>query len=299
MDLQGVLFFPVTPFGPDGGLDAGALTEHVTRGLAHSPGGVFAACGTGELAALSESEHAEAVAVTVKAVGGRIPVLAGAGGSLGSARRQVQQAADAGADGILLLPPYLAVSGDGLRRYVEQVADSADLPLVLYQRGAAVLSPSAVADLATDPRVVGVKDGVGDIDLFARTVHAVRARAGSGVLFFNGLPTAELTVPAYRAFGVDLYSSAVFAFAPEIATAWHRSTFNGDGVLASRLVEVFYAPLVELRATVPGYAVALVKAGVRLRGLPVGGVRAPLVDVRPADVDTLRSLLRAGLEVLE
>jgi 5-dehydro-4-deoxyglucarate dehydratase len=121
---------------------------------------------------------------------------------------------------------------------------------------------------------------------------------GEDFQFFNGLPTAEMTAPAYRGIGVDLYSSAVFAFAPEIALAFHRALAEGDEALVGRLLDEFYGPLVALRDEVPGYAVALVKAGVTLRGLDVGGVRAPLLDPTPEHVSRLAKLIDHGLEAV-
>src|SRR5690606_23107819 len=126
----------------------------------------------------------------------------------------------------------------------------------------------------------------------------VRESAGADFTFFNGLPTAELTVPAYRGLGVNLYSSAAFAFAPEIALAFYRAITSGDEELVRRLLTGFYRPLVELRDQVPGYAVSLVKAGVRLRGLDVGGVRPPLVDPSPEHVTELEKIIAAGLEII-
>nr|WP_055506830.1 5-dehydro-4-deoxyglucarate dehydratase [Nonomuraea pusilla] len=285
MNLSGVLFFPVTPFDAAGGLAKDVLAEHVARGMAHGPGGVFVACGTGEFSALSEAEHARAVRVAVETVAGRVPVFAGAGGPLGAALNQARAARAAGADGLLLMPPYLTQGPkDGFRAYVAAVA--AELPVIVYQRGPVVLEPDDVLALADLPGVVGLKDGVGDIDRMQRTVLAVREKH-EDFLFFNGLPTAELTMPAYRGIGVDLYSSAVFAFAPEIATAY----LNGD----ERLISEFYAPLVRLRGKVPGYPVALVKAGVRLRGLDVGAVRPPLVDLTGEHLAELGALIASGL----
>jgi 5-dehydro-4-deoxyglucarate dehydratase len=148
---------------------------------------------------------------------------------------------------------------------------------------------------------VGLKDGVGDLELLHRTVRAVRGTARPSPFpfqFFNGLPTAEMTVHAYRGLGVPLYSSAVFAFAPEIALAFHRAVDGGDAETASLLLDEFYAPLVALRNERPGYAVSLVKAGVRLRGLPVGGVRPPLRDPTPEHLDRLAKLLDHGLRLV-
>ncbi|MEV0159704.1 5-dehydro-4-deoxyglucarate dehydratase [Nonomuraea fuscirosea] len=286
MNLSGVLFFPVTPFDAGGALAEEVLAEHVRRGMEHGPGGVFAACGTGEFSALSESEHARAVRVATEVVAGRVPVFAGAGGPLGAALNQARAAREAGADGLLLMPPYLAQGpGHGFEAYVRAVAEV--LPVIIYQRGSVVLEPEAAVALAGLPGVIGLKDGVGDIDRMQRIVLAVR-ESYPDFLFFNGLPTAELTMPAYRGLGVELYSSAVFAFAPEIALAY----LNGE----ERLLTEFYAPLVRLRGKVPGYPVSLVKAGVRLRGLDVGAVRPPLVEVSGEHLEELEALIKTGLE---
>ncbi|QFG23243.1 5-dehydro-4-deoxyglucarate dehydratase [Actinomadura sp. WMMB 499] len=288
MNLDGVLFFPVTPFDANGELAPGLLAEHVRRGVAHDPGAVFVACGTGEFTSLSEAEHAAAVRTGVEAAGGAVPVFAGAGGPFGTALAQARAARAAGADGVLLLPPYLAQGPPGgLADYVRGVA--AELPVIVYQRGPLALDPEAAVELAAIPGVIGLKDGQGDIDRMQRIVLAIR-ETRDGFLFFNGLPTAELTQPAYRAIGVPLYSSAAFAFVPEVARAY----LAGD----ERLLTEFFAPLVRLRCKVPGYAVSLVKAGVRLRGLDVGGVRPPLAGLTPEHEAELGALIEHGLDLV-
>ena len=128
-------------------------------------------------------------------------------------------------------------------------------------------------------------------------VLAALAESGKPFQFFNGMPTAEMSVPAYRGMGVNLYSSAVFCFAPEISLAFYRAVTGGDDALRDRLLAEFFAPLVALRSTTPGYAVALVKAGVRLRGLDAGGVRPPLIDPTPEHLEELQRILAAGLAI--
>lgn len=295
MKLDGVLFFPVTPFDRSGAVDADLLAAHVTAGLSHGPGAVFAACGTGEFHALDADEYAAVVSAAVGAVGGAVPVFGGAGGALPHAVACARRAARAGADGLLVLPPYLVTGpADGMVAYVEALSAATDLPLVLYQRGGVRFDPATVVRLARLPTVVGFKDGLGDIDLLQRIVLAVRAEAGDDFMLFNGMPTAEQTQAAYRAIGVPLYSSAVFCFAPELSVAFHRAVSTGDEVSRSELLAAFFRPLVELRDEVPGYAVSLVKAGVRLRGLDVGGVRPPLVDPRAEHVERLRKLIEVA-----
>ncbi|MFI7125456.1 5-dehydro-4-deoxyglucarate dehydratase [Nonomuraea sp. NPDC050153] len=298
MRLDGVLFFPVTPFEADGDLAEAVLARHVADGVAAGAGGVFTACGTGEFNALDLDEYTRVVGVSVTSAAGRVPVFAGAGGPLPTAKAIARAAAAQGADGLLLMPPYL-VSGppSGLVRYVREIAATVDLPIIIYQRGTTRFTPSAVAELTEVPNIVGFKDGLGDFDLLQRIILTVRRSTDKDFTFFNGLPTAELTVPAYRGLGVNLYSSAVFAFAPEISLAFYKAVTGGDEVLAQRLLTDFYLPLVELRDLVPGYAVALVKAGVRLRGMEVGGVRPPLVDPTPEHIERLERIITRGLEI--
>ncbi|MEV1239721.1 5-dehydro-4-deoxyglucarate dehydratase [Nonomuraea sp. NPDC049750] len=298
MRLDGVLFFPVTPYGADGAIAEQTMAEHVANGVAAGAGGVFTACGTGEFNALDVADYTKVVAASVRATGGRVPVFSGAGGPLPTAKAFARAAADNGADGLLLMPPYLVTAPpDGLVRYVREVASAGGLPVIIYHRATARFSPSAVAELAQLPEIIGFKDGLGDFDLLQRIILTVRRSTDREFTFFNGLPTAELTVPAYRGLGVALYSSAVFAFAPEIALAFHKAVTGDDEVLVQRLLTDFYLPLVELRDRVPGYAVSLVKAGVRLRGLAVGGVRAPLVDPSAEDLRELERILAIGLEI--
>lgn len=299
MQLDGVLFFPVTPFTPTGAVAQDVLAEHVGRGVDAGPGAVFVACGTGEFHALEPREFERVVRVAVDATAGRVPVLAGTGGAVALAEQFAFAAHRAGADGLLLLPPYLVnCPPAGLLRYVRTVAEATPLPMIVYQRNNSVFTPESAVDVATLPTVVGFKDGLGDLDLLQRIVLAVREAVHKPFQFFNGLPTAEMTALAYRSIGVELYSSAVFCFAPEVSLAFYRALVGGDTDTVRLLLTRFYRPLVQLRDTVPGYAVSLVKAGVRLRGLDVGGVRAPLVDPSAEHVARLKRILATGLDLV-
>lgn len=293
--FDGVLFFPVTPFDADGRVDRDLLAEHVTSRLPFGPGGVFPACGTGEFHALSAREIDEVVTTTVAAVDGRVPVIAGAGGPLGHAVETARSAAAAGADGLLLLPPYL-VSGtaDGLVAWVEAITAASDLPVIVYHRGTARYTPGAIARVAANPKVVGFKDGIGDIGLAQEIVLAAES-TGRDFAFFNGLLTAELSQGAYRGIGIPLYSSAAFAMLPELAALHYRAYVDGDEAVRLRLLREFYTPLVNLRDETPGFGVSLIKAGLRLRGLPVGSVRPPLVDPNPDQEARLQGILDRGL----
>ncbi|MFI9426751.1 5-dehydro-4-deoxyglucarate dehydratase [Streptomyces achromogenes] len=299
-DPRGPLFFPVTAYGPGGALDLDAYRTHVRQGVEAGAAAVFAACGTGEFHALLPEEFEACVRAAVEAADGRVPVVAGAGYGTALAVRYARLAEAAGADGLLAMPPYLVLAGqEGLLRHYREVAAATALPVIVYQRDNAVFTPQTVVALARTEGVIGLKDGLGDLDLMQRVVSAVRTEVPGDFLYFNGLPTAEQTQLAYRALGITLYSSAVFCFAPEIALAFHRALRTGDEPLAQRLLDGFYGPFADLRAQGRGYAVSLVKAGVRLRGLDVGEVRPPLHEPADDHVKQLARLVERGQALLE
>jgi 5-dehydro-4-deoxyglucarate dehydratase len=215
-----------------------------------------------------------------------VPAKTGSGYGTAMAKQYAAAAREAGADGLLVLPPYLIKpSQQGLLDHFRALAASTDLPLIAYQRDNAVFTPDSVAELARIPSVKGFKDGVGDLDLLQRMMAVA-----PDLTYFNGLPTAEVTARSYAAIGVKAYSSAVHCFAPEIAHAYEAGL---DELLAE-----FYLPLVKLRDQGAGYAVSLVKAAVRRRGIDVGSVRSPLTDPLPEHLEELDQLLEQGLTVV-
>lgn len=289
---HGVLSFPLTSFREDGSLDLDAYREYLAAQLATEPGAVFPACGTGEFTALDEEEYGQVIATAVDVAGGRMPVVAGIGYGYAQALRFARIAEEAGADAALVLPHYLLKAPqDGLVEQVRRIAAGTRLPLIAYQRDQVAFTIEGLRRIAEIPTVIGLKDGHSDLDRLQRLTLA----APDHLLFFNGAATAEVQARAYAAVGVPAYSSAVHAFAPEIADAFFTALRDGEDERVDTLLRDFYVPLVELRDRVPGYAVSLVKAAARLRGKPVGPVRAPLTDPAPADLADLEKLLETGL----
>ncbi|NUK01896.1 5-dehydro-4-deoxyglucarate dehydratase [Streptomyces lunaelactis] len=299
--VEGPLFFPVTAYGPDGSLDLDAFRAHVRTGIDSGAAAVFACCGTGEFHALTPEEFRDCIAAAVEETAGEVPVVAGAGYGTALAVQYARLAEDAGADGLLAMPPYLVVADQtGLLRHYTALAAATSLDVIVYQRDNAVFTPETVVELAQVEGIIGLKDGYGDLGLMQRIVSAVRRELPErDFLYFNGLPTAELTGLAYRGIGITLYSSAVFAFAPDIALAFYRALTTGDDKTVNRLLDGFFVPLVELRDTGRGYAVSLVKAGVRLEGLDVGEVRPPLSEPLAVHIKALAGLIERGRALLE
>jgi 5-dehydro-4-deoxyglucarate dehydratase len=164
---SGLLSFPVTHFAGDLEVDEAGYRKHVSWLSEYPVAGLFAAGGTGEGFSLTFDETDRVVRAAVEEVAGRVPVLAPATGSTRNAVAQAKAAEAAGADGLLLMPPYLTESSQaGLVEHVSQVCQATNLGVVVYSRANAVLHDHAVATLADrNPTLIGFKDGVGNIGL--------------------------------------------------------------------------------------------------------------------------------------
>lgn len=158
--LGGLLFFPVTAFAPDGSVDLDVFRAHVRNGIEAGAGAVFACCGTGEFHALAPEEFRDCVAVAVEEAEGRAPVVAGVGYGTALAAEFAALAEEAGADGLLAMPPYLVVPDqDGLLRHYTTLAEATSLDLVVYQRDNAVFTPAPSSSWPAIPASSGSRTG--------------------------------------------------------------------------------------------------------------------------------------------
>ena len=285
---EGVLAFPATPFTADLALDVGALERHVTDLAVAMPVALVPAGGAGELFSLSVAEHATVVQATVRNAGS-VPVIAGVGYNAAIAIEQARAAEKAGAAAILLLPPYLITPDQaGLAAYVEAVCNAVGIGVIVYSRDNGIFAVETVLRLAEKcPKLIGLKDGTGDFE----ALFALKRDAGERLVLINGVPTAEILARQCFAIGIRSYSSAVFAFLPELALRFFRAVRDGDDAAADDLMNRFYLPLVKLRGRRRGYAVSIVKAGLRAVGKSAGRVRPPLVDLTAGEEEELRRLI--------
>ncbi|MDB5672844.1 MAG: kdgD [Alphaproteobacteria bacterium] len=287
----GLLSFPVTHFDGELRFREGDYRAHCSWLLEHDVAGLFAAGGTGEFFSLSPDEVEKVVAAAVAETAGRVPVIAGCGYGTAIAVDLARRAERAGADGLLLLPPYLVNSKpEGLARHIETVCRATRLGVIVYNRDNSILDADTLAGLCErNPNLVGFKDGVGDIELMMR----VYARMGDRLTYIGGLPTAETFAAAYLEMGVTTYSSAVFNFLPGWALDFYRAVRARDSAKVLAGLRDFILPYVELRNLGRGYAVSIVKAGMEAVGRPAGPVRPPLTDLMPGEHEALRGLIAA------
>jgi 5-dehydro-4-deoxyglucarate dehydratase len=286
---SGLLSFPVTDFNADYSFNAKGYAERLEWLAPYGASALFAAGGTGEFFSLDAQEYPEIIRTAVQTCKGKVPIIAGAGGSTRFAIQCAQEAERQGAHGILLLPHYLTeASQEGLISHVEQVCNSVKFGVIVYNRSIGKLTPESLAILAERcPNLIGFKDGIGNIELMS----SIYMKLGDRFSYLGGLPTAEVYAAAYKALGTPVYSSAVFNFIPKTAMEFYEAVRTDDLATQHHLLREFFHPLLKIRNRVEGYGVSMIKAGARIVGHDAGPVRAPLSDLTPAECEELAALI--------
>jgi 5-dehydro-4-deoxyglucarate dehydratase len=285
----GLLSFPITHFDQDYAFDEAAYRRNLEWLSGYPVAGLFAAGGTGEFFSLTPREVKLVVTAAVEQLAGRVPVIAPAGSGTAQAIEMAQMAEASGADGILLFPPYLTeCDAEGVAEHVIRVCRATRLGVIVYSRANATLGDVSVARIADQcPNLIGYKDGVGDIDRMTR----VHNRLGDRLTYIGGLPTAETYALPYLEMGVTTYSSAIFNFLPEWALKFYAAVRARDHAFIQRELREFVLPYTLIRNRRAGYAVSIVKAGMKAVGRPAGPVRTPLSDLTAEELEMLKQLI--------
>jgi 4-hydroxy-tetrahydrodipicolinate synthase len=280
----------VTPFGVSGELDLDAAVALATY-LVDEQGndGLVINGTTGESPTTSDAEKAELVRAVADAVGDRAHIVTGVGTfDTVHTIHLAEQAAKAGADGLLVVTPYYSRPPQaGLLAHFRAVADATELPVALYDipgRSGTAIQTETLIELAGHERIVAVKDAKGDL------VGSSRVLAETDLAYYSGDDAATLPLLSVGAVGVIGTSTH---FSGTGTKAMIEAFERGDVAEATRLhrqLLPIYTGIFRTQGTI------LVKAGLKLRGRDVGPVRLPLVDATDHEISHLREdLAAAGL----
>jgi 5-dehydro-4-deoxyglucarate dehydratase len=288
----GLLAFPATHFRDDLTFDEAAYRQSIALNIVHGAVGLFAPGGTGEFFSLTPAECHRVTRAAVEAAAGRVPIVGGTGYGTALAVEMAKGAEAAGAQALLVLPPYLLnIEQAGLEKHVDAICSAVGIGVIIYNRDNSIYAAETVARLAErHGNLIGFKDGHGDIEQVVR----VRQLLGDRLLYIGGMPTAELFAVPYFAAGFTTYSSAIYNFIPKVARRFYAAVRSGDTHTTGEMLKDFFLPYTALRNRRRGYAVSIVKAGMRLVGRSAGPVRPPLTDLTPSEQEELAGILRSA-----
>lgn len=271
LKAQGIIPAMVTPFGNNEVLNVQALRLMVKRLLDAGVHGLFCLGTNGEFVTLTASEKIRIVEIVVEETKGKVPVYAGAGCASTAETIELAQAfQEAGADALSVITPYfLAYTQDELHYHYQKVADSVELPIVLYNipaRTSNALQPKTVASLAKVSNIVGIKDSSGSFDTILQyieqTPESFSVLAG----------TDSLILPTLMAGGKGAIAATANVF-PERVVSIYENWVEGRYEQAEDAQRVLRA----LRnAFNLGTLPSVLKAFLNLMGVPAGPSRRPV-----------------------
>jgi 4-hydroxy-tetrahydrodipicolinate synthase len=283
-----VLTAMVTPFSGDGSLDLDAaegLASYLIDELGND--GLVISGTTGESPTTSDAEKADLLRVVLDAVGDRATILAGVGTfNTEHTLELAATAAKLGASGLLVVTPYYSKPPQaGILEHFRRVADATDLPVMLYDipgRTGVAIATETMLRLAEHPRIVAVKDAKGDLTASSEVI------AQSELAYYSG--DDAMTLPLLSIGAVGVVGTSTHFSAPgtkQLIEAY----LAGDVATALRLHQQLLPIYTGIFAT---QGCILVKAGLKLQGRSVGGLRSPLIEASSAEVEGLRSALAAA-----
>lgn len=277
----------ITPFKDDLTIDwAGVekLAAHL-HGTGHD--GIVVNGTTGEAPTTSDEEKVEIIKVVRKATGGRLKIIAGAGNNETShSVEQAKLAADAGADGLLVVTPYYNKPPQaGIEAHFRAMADATNVPVMLYDipgRTGIAIEPDTICRLAEHKNIVALKDAKGDV---ASTSWVIKR---SGIPVYSGDDILNLPLLSVGAVGfVSVCGHTVGARLREMLDYWFAGKPEQALQIHQELLPVF-------TGTFRTQGAILTKAALNLMGLPGGKVRLPLVDATASQISQLKDDLSNG-----
>ncbi len=281
----------ITPFS-NGSVDEAGFQEFVDWQISEGSNGVVPVGTTGESPTLSHSEHQRVIELAVEAAAGRVPVIAGTGSNnTTEAIDYTQHAKKAGADAALVVAPYYnKPTQEGLYQHFKAIAESADIPIILYNvpaRTVADISVETMARLAKDvDNIIGVKDATAVID----RVSKQRRECGKDFIQLSG---EDGTALGFNAHGGTGCISVTANVAPRLCSEFQAACAAGDYDKAvgiqDRLMPLHEALFVE---TSPGP----VKYAAEVLGKASSRIRLPLVEISDGTKKVVRdAMAHAGL----
>ncbi len=280
--FKGSLVALITPMRPDGAVDEEAFRQFVDWQIGQGTDGIVPVGTTGESPTLSHEEHCRVVEIAVEVAAGRVPVIAGAGSnSTAEAVYFTRHAKSVGADAALVVTPYYnKPTQEGLALHFTAIADSADLPILIYNipsRSVVDMSVETMARLAKHPNIVGVKDSTANL---ARPLHT-RAACGAGFVQLSGEDHTALSFLAAGGHGcISVTANVAPALCSEMHDAWQAGDTVRAMALQDRLLALHDAMFTETSPGPVKYAASLLGHGSDHCRLPM----APLGEAGRAQV---------------
>ena len=277
----------ITPIQSDGKVNYKVLEELLEFHIAKGTDAIIACGTTGEAATLSEKEHCEVLSFVSEKVNGRIPVIAGTGSNDTSTAVMLSKVAQkTGADACLCVTPYYnKTSQAGLVKHFNVIADSVDIPIILYNvpsRTGCNIQPKTYAELCKHPMIVASKEANGDISALAKSIEL----CADNLTFYSGNDDQTTAFMALGAKGViSVLSNIMPLEAHNIAAAALDGDFKKSAELQIKYLDMCNTLFCDVNP-IP------VKRALNLMGFEAGECRMPLYHLNKKNEKKLTDCMK-------
>jgi len=281
----------VTPMNADMSINYPLMADLIERQIRGGTSALIICGTTGEASTMSDEEHIEVIRFSVEKAAGRVPVIAGTGSNDTAYSVELSvQAEKAGADALLLMSPYYnKTSQRGLVKHFGAVADSVNIPIMLYNipsRTGMKIELDTFKQLAEYPNIKAVKESGGDVAYFATLINE------SGLDVYSGDDYMNVSTMALGAIGtVSVMANVIPEVASKICSLCLENNFLEAGKLQQK-----YARFMGAEGLFIDVSPIPVKAALKLMGIDAGSARLPLCDTDSARLEKLKSeMVKIGL----
>ena len=277
----------VTPMNPDGSINYPKLGELIDFQVDGGTDAIITCGTTGESATMTHEEHVEVIRYTVERVGGRIPVIAGTGSNdTDYAVKLSVEAEKLGVDGLLVVTPdYNKTSQRGLVRHFTSIADSVNIPIILYNipsRTGVTIKPETFAELCKHPNIVADKEASGNISAVAQ----IKALCGDELAVYSGNDDQIVPMLSLGGSGViSVLSNILPRQTHDICQLFFEGKTAESAKLQLELLDLINALFMDVNP-IP------VKDAMNLMGMEVGECRMPLLTMDDKQKQALAAVLK-------
>ncbi len=293
MRIEGAITAMVTPFKPDGSLDIAGLKKNVEFQIVQGISGLVPLGTTGESPTVTEEEREAVITAVVETARKRVLVIVGTGtNSTATTIEHTRKAKELGADAVLIVSPYYnKPTQEGLYRHFKAVAESVDIPIIIYNikgRTAVNIETATMERFKGVKNLVGVKEASGDMNQMKEVI----AKMPKDFIVLSG--DDNMTLELMKAGGVGVIS-VISNLLPRKVSDLCAYAMQKDYAEAEK-INAYLSPL--FKAAFIETNPIPIKEAMAMAGMPAGPLRLPLCELRPENRETLRNVL-AGMEVIK
>lgn len=296
MLIKGLFTVAITPFNPDGNLDAKGLRQNLRYQIDSGVDGITILGTTSETPTLTSTEKEQIIEIALEEVKGKVHLQIGTGSySTAKTIEDTRLAKEAGADSVLIVTPYYnKPTQEGIYQHFKAIVESVDIPVMVYNiqsRSVQNIQTDTLQRIAQLPNIMGVKEASGQVSQMSDVLELIASKQPSFCVMCGD---DALTFPLMTLGGhgiLSVVSNLIPSTIRELVDALEQGNYTKARSIHFSIMPLIKAAFIETNP-MP------IKALMHLAGMPAGKCRLPLCDLLPANLEKVKNVLNDYQELI-